>query len=356
MLDEDGILQTENNLIYIAETKDADGKITSRKLVVKPYPNAIKATLCAFSENGIVAQFELDVPSPIVISQTKTEIRADQQEIGLKTLLLINVVGKDDPVTSFNLKEPKLEAQSGYEGIAELSENTNSLTIKPYAGKEFKITISVSVYGADLPGTNEGTLATATFTYTIKPNIVVNDNTTSVYANDENFQYKIVNNNIVNNNLFIGGNFNYTYSVVDVTSTLEQPELNLYREEGATVDFTTDDFKNFIIGKFDTETKTLKFKPLAVSANRTVVVTFKISKGTFEATAKLTITIKPDCNVSPNYPDHGTGQVMDSHLVYYGDYVITFMEKGLVGDYFYPEKWMAGSILIHQIQTNQLFP
>ena len=385
VLNKEGILQTENDLIYIKETKDADGKIISRELVVKPYPNAIKATLCAFSENGIVAQVELDVPSPIVISQkiegnnsagnplyAKVEtidgedgetyykfiIYADQT-ITLTEYLSI-LVGEDtddnkvDDIASGNFTFD-LKGSSDIVSIKEVETKDDEgndivvykLTILPHAGDEFEIKISVSVFDENiLPGTRAGNgeqeaiTANGTLSFTIKPNIVVEDKTTEVYANDENFEYKIVNNNIADNNLFTGGDSSYTYSVVDVTSTLEQPELNLYGNN-----FTADDFKNFIISKFNTGTKTLKFTPLAVSANKRVVITFQIAKDsnedgviTLPQTGTLTIIIKPDCNVLVNYPNYGTGQVMGSHLVYYGDYVgkggtLTLEEDNLKVEY-----------------------
>lgn len=306
----DGVLQTDKNIIYYDSAK--------KQLVVNPSPIKQTATLYAFTAEGIVAKIEIDIDSPISISQTRDNYDGGQnnahglygdQTVDLFKYLLISYNGT------------KVENVSGYtfkiDSNDYVSISGNQLVIKPYfnANNEFiKITIKVQLWDAtNLPGTSEDIKCEFEMTFSIMPNVIVNNQTVPVKAN-QTLTWKDI------NNLFDikrGKNdssdpyISYQYKLESFTHNLLAEELELYENEETSL-------QNEL--KFNTESNALTFKPKPVMAKRDIVITFKIFKRDFETTGTLTITIEPDTDVGINYPDFGTGRNFDALYIYKEDY------------------------------------
>ncbi len=296
VLNKDGVLQTDKNIIYYDSAK--------KQLVVNPSPIKQTATLYAFTSEGVVAKIEIDIDSPISISQTRDNYDGGQnnahglygdQTVDLFKYLLISYNGT------------KVENVSGYtfkiDSNDYVSISDNQLVIKPYfnANNEFiKITIKVQLWDAtNLPGTSADIKCEFEMTFSIMPNVIVNNQTVTVKANQTLTWEKI-------NNLFnLKKGNGYSYNLESFTHNLLAEELDLYGLEGIKFDFTGNK---------------LTFKPKPVMAKREIVITFKIFKDNFETTGTLTITIEPDTDVEINYPDFGTGRNFDALYIYKEDY------------------------------------
>lgn len=293
----DGVLQTDKNIIYYDSAK--------KQLVVNPSPIKQTATLYAFTSEGVVAKIEIDIDSPISINQTRDNYDGGQnnahglygdQTVDLFKYLLISYNGTEvKNVSGYTFKIDS----NDYVSIS-----GNQLVIKPYfnANNEFiKITIKVQLWDATkLPGTSEDIKCEFEMTFSIMPNVIVNNQTVTVKANQENFEWTGIDNLF---NLKKGGG--YLYNLESFTHNLLAEELDLYGLEGIKFEFTGNK---------------LTFKPKPVMAKREIVITFKIFKGDFETTGTLTITIEPDTDVEINYPDFGTGRNFDALYIYKEDY------------------------------------
>ena len=291
-----GVLQTDKNIIYYDSAK--------KQLVVNPSPIKQTATLYAFTSEGVVAKIEIDIDSPISISQTTANYDGRQnnahglygdQIVDLFKYLLISYNGT------------KVENVSGYtfeiDSNDYVSISDKNLVIKPYfnANNEFiKITIKVQLWDAtNLPGTSEDIKCEFEMTFSIMPNVIVNNQTVTVKANQTLTWEDIA-------ELFDRKKGNgYSYNLESFTHNLLAEELDLYGLEGIKFDFTGNK---------------LTFKPKPVMAKREIVITFKIFKDNFETTGTLTITIEPDTDVEINYPDFGTGRNFDALYIYKEDY------------------------------------
>lgn len=298
----DGVLQTDKNIIYYDSAK--------KQLVVNPSPIKQTATLYAFTSEGVVAKIEIDIDSPISISQTRDNYDGGQnnahglygdQTVDLFKYLLISYNGT------------KVENVSGYtfkiDSNDYVSISDNQLVIKPYfnANNEFiKITIKVQLWDAtNLPGTSEDIKCEFEMTFSIMPNVIVNNQTVTVKANQTLTWEDIA-------ELFDRKKGNgYSYNLESFTHNLLAEELELYENEETSL-------QNEL--KFNTESNALTFKPKPVMAKREIVITFKIFKRDFETTGTLTITIEPDTDVEINYPDFGTGKNFDALYIYKEDY------------------------------------
>lgn len=299
----DGVLQTDKNIIYYDSAK--------KQLVVNPSPIKQTATLYAFTSEGVVAKIEIDIDSPISISQTRDNYDGGQnnahglygdQTVDLFKYLLISYNGT------------KVENVSGYTfGIDSndyVSISGNQLVIKPYfnANNEFiKITIKVQLWDATkLPGTSADIKCEFEMTFSIMPNVIVNNQTVPVKANQTLTWEDIA-------KLFdLKKGNGYSYNLESFTHNLLAEELELYENEETSL-------QNEL--KFNTESNALIFKPKPVMAKREIVITFKIFKGdNFATTGTLTITIEPDTDVEINYPDFGTGRNFDALYIYKEDY------------------------------------
>ena len=293
----DGVLQTDKNIIYYDSAK--------KQLVVNPSPIKQTATLYAFTSEGVVAKIEIDIDSPISINQTRDNYDGGQnnahglygdQTVDLFKYLLISYNGTEvKNVSGYTFKIDS----NDYVSIS-----GNQLVIKPYfnANNEFiKITIKVQLWDAtNLPGTSEDIKCEFEMTFSIMPNVIVNNQTVTVKANQENFEWTGIDNLF---NLKKGGG--YLYNLESFTHNLLAEELDLYGLEGIKFEFTGNK---------------LTFKPKPVMAKREIVITFKIFKGDFETTGTLTITIEPDTDVEINYPDFGTARNFDALYIYKEDY------------------------------------
>ena len=291
----DGVLQTDKNIIYYDSAK--------KQLVVNPSPIKQTATLYAFTSEGVVAKIEIDIDSPISITQTTANYDGGQnnahglygdQTVDLFKYLSISYNGEAKNVSGYTFK-----IDSNYVSIS-----GNQLVIMPYfnANNEFiKITIKVQLWDAtNLPGTSADIKCEFEMTFSIMPNVIVNNQTVTVKANQENFEWTGIDNLF---NLKKGGG--YLYNLESFTHNLLAEELDLYGLEGIKFEFTGNK---------------LTFKPKPVMAKREIVITFKIFKGDFETTGTLTITIEPDTDVKINYPDFGTGRNFDALYIYKEDY------------------------------------
>lgn len=298
----DGVLQTDKNIIYYDSAK--------KQLVVNPSPIKQTATLYAFTSEGVVAKIEIDIDSPISISQTRDNYDGGQnnahglygdQTVDLFKYLLISYNGEAKNVSGYTFE---IVPKNDYVSIS-----GKNLVIKPYfnANNEFiKITIKVQLWDAtNLPGTSEDIKCEFEMTFSIMPNVIVNNQTVTVKANQTLTWEKI--NDLFN--LKKGGG--YSYNLESFTHNLLAEELKLYENEETSL-------QNEL--KFNTESNALTFKPKPVMAKREIVITFKISKGDFETTGTLTITIEPDTDVKINYPDFGTGRNFDALYIYKEDY------------------------------------
>lgn len=292
----DGVLQTDKNIIYYDSAK--------KQLVVNPSPINQTATLYAFTSEGVVAKIEIDIDSPISISQTRDNYDGGQnnahglygdQTVDLFKYLLISYNGT------------KVENVSGYtfeiDSNDYVSISDNQLVIKPYfnANNEFiKITIKVQLWDAtNLPGTSADIKCEFEMTFSIMPNVIVNNQTVNIKANQTLTWEDIA-------KLFdLKKGNGYSYNLESFTHNLLAEELDLYGLEGIKFDFTGNK---------------LTFKPKPVMAKREIVITFKIFKDNFETTGTLTITIEPDTDVEINYPDFGTGRNFDALYIYKEDY------------------------------------
>ena len=292
----DGVLQTDKNIIYYDSAK--------KQLVVNPSPIKQTATLYAFTSEGVVAKIEIDIDSPISISQTRDNYDGGQnnahglygdQTVDLFKYLLISYNGT------------KVENVSGYtfkiDSNDYVSISDNQLVIKPYfnANNEFiKITIKVQLWDATkLPGTSEDIKCEFEITFSIMPNVIVNNQTVTVKANQTLTWEDIA-------KLFdLKKGNGYSYNLESFIHNLLAEELDLYGLEGIKFDFTGNK---------------LTFKPKPVMAKREIVIKFKIFKDNFETTGTLTITIEPDTDVEINYPDFGTGRNFDALYIYKEDY------------------------------------
>ncbi len=292
----DGVLQTDKNIIYYDSAK--------KQLVVNPSPIKQTATLYAFTSEGVVAKIEIDIDSPINISQTRDNYDGGQnnahglygdQTVDLFKYLLISYNGT------------KVENVSGYtfeiDSNDYVSISDNQLVIKPYfnANNEFiKITIKVQLWDAtNLPGTSADIKCEFEMTFSIMPNVIVNNQTVNIKANQTLTWEDIA-------KLFdLKKGNGYSYNLENFTHNLLAEELDLYGLEGIKFEFTGNK---------------LTFKPKPVMAKREIVITFKIFKGDFETTGTLTITIEPDTDVEINYPDFGTGKNFDALYIYKEDY------------------------------------
>lgn len=292
----DGVLQTDKNIIYYDSAK--------KQLVVNPSPIKQTATLYAFTSEGVVAKIEIDIDSPISISQTRDNYDGGQNNAhglyGDQTVDLFKYL-----LISYN--STKVENVSGYtfkiDSNDYVSISGNQLVIKPYfnANNEFiKITIKVQLWDAtNLPGTSEDIKCEFEMTFSIMPNVIVNNQTVPVKANQTLTWEDIA-------ELFDRKKGNgYSYNLESFTHNLLAEELDLYGLEGIKFDFTGNK---------------LTFKPKPVMAKREIVITFKIFKDNFETTGTLTITIEPDTDVEINYPDFGTGRNFDALYIYKEDY------------------------------------
>lgn len=296
VLNKDGVLQTDKNIIYYDSAK--------KQLVVNPSPIKQTATLYAFTSEGVVAKIEIDIDSPISISQTTANYDGGQnnahglygdQIVDLFKYLLISYNGT------------KVENVSGYtfeiDSNDYVSISDNQLVIKPYfnANNEFiKITIKVQLWDAtNLPGTSADIKCEFEMTFSIMPNVIVNNQTVTVKANQTLTWEDIA-------KLFdLKKGNGYSYNLESFTYNLLAEELDLYGLEGIKFDFTGNK---------------LTFKPKPVMAKREIVIKFKIFKDNFETTGTLTITIEPDTDVEINYPDFGTGRNFDALYIYKEDY------------------------------------
>ena len=299
-----GVLQTDKNIIYYDSAK--------KQLVVNPSPIKQTATLYAFTSEGVVAKIEIDIDSPISISQTRDNYDGGQnnahglygdQTVDLFKYLLISYNGiKVENVSGYTFKIDS----NDYVSISD-----NQLVIKPYfnANNEFiKITIKVQLWDAtNLPGTSEDIKCEFEMTFSIMPNVIVNNQTVTVKANQTLTWEKI--NDLFN--LKECGGYSYELLKNSITHNLLAEELELYGSEGIKFDFTMNK---------------LTFKPKPVMAKREIVITFKIFKGDFETTGTLTITIEPDTDVEINYPDFGTGRNFDALYIYKEDYKNNILE------------------------------
>ena len=292
----DGVLQTDKNIIYYDSAK--------KQLVVNPSPIKQTATLYAFTSEGVVAKIEIDIDSPISINQTRDNYDGGQnnahglygdQTVDLFKYLLISYNGT------------KVENVSGYtfeiDSNDYVSISDNQLVIKPYfnANNEFiKITIKVQLWDAtNLPGTSADIKCEFEMTFSIMPNVIVNNQTVNIKANQTLTWEDIA-------KLFdLKKGNGYSYNLESFTHNLLAEELDLYGLEGI---------------KFDFIENKLTFKPKPVMAKREIVITFKIFKGGFATTGTLTITIEPDTDVKINYPDFGTGRNFDALYIYKEDY------------------------------------
>lgn len=291
----DGVLQTDKNIIYYDSAK--------KQLVVNPSPIKQTAILYAFTSEGVVARIEIDIDSPISISQTTANYDGGQnnahglygdQTVDLFNYLSISYNGEAKNVSGYTFEI----IPNNYVSISD-----KNLVIKPYFNEnnEFiKITIKVQLWDATtLPGTSEDIKCELEMTFSIMPNVIVNNQTVTVKANQTLTWEKI--DNLFN--LKKGGG--YSYNLESFTHNLLAEELELYGSEGI---------------KFDFIGNKLTFKPKPVMAKREIVITFKIFKGDFETTGTLTITIEPDTDVKINYPDFGTGRNFDALYIYKEDY------------------------------------
>ena len=292
----DGVLQTDKNIIYYDSAK--------KQLVVNPSPIKQTATLYAFTSEGVVAKIEIDIDSPISINQTRDNYDGGQnnahglygdQTVDLFKYLLISYNGTEvKNVSGYTFKIDS----NDYVSIS-----GNQLVIKPYfnANNEFiKITIKVQLWDATkLPGTSEDIKCEFEITFSIMPNVIVNNQTVNIKANQTLTWEDIA-------KLFDRKKGNgYSYNLESFTHNLLAEELALYGSEGIKFDFTGNK---------------LTFTPEPVMAKREIVITFKIFKGDFETTGTLTITIEPDTDVEINYPDFGTGRNFDALYIYKEDY------------------------------------
>lgn len=298
----DGVLQTTSNIIYYDSTE--------KKLMVGSSPIKQTATLYAFTSEGVVAKIEIDIDSPISISQTTGNYDGGQnnahglygdQTVDLFKYLSISYNGEAKNVSGYTFE---IVPKNDYVSIS-----GKNLVIKPYfkANNEFiKITIKVQLWDAtNLPGTSEDIKCEFEMTFSIMPNVIVNNQTVTVKANQTLTWKKI-------NDLFnLKEGDGYSYNLESFTHNLLAEELELYKNEKTSL-------QNEL--KFNTESNTLTFKPKPVMAKREIVITFKIFKGDFATTGTLTITIEPDTDVEINYPDFGTGRNFDALYIYKEDY------------------------------------
>lgn len=295
----DEVLQTEDNIIYYNSTE--------KKLVVKSSPIKQTATLYAFTSEGVVAKIEIDIDSPISITQTTGNYDGGQnnahglygdQTVDLFQYLLISYNGEAKNVSGYTFE---IVPKNDYVSISD-----KNLVIKPYfnANNEFiKITIKVQLWDAtNLPGTSEDIKCKFEMTFSIMPNVIVNNQAVTVKANQENFEWTGIDNLF---NLKKGNVDSYELLKNSITHNLLAEELTLYGSEGIKFNFTGNK---------------LTFTPKPVMAKREIVITFKISKGNFATTGTLTITIEPDTDVKINYPDFGTGRNFDALYIYKEDY------------------------------------
>lgn len=292
----DGVLQTDKNIIYYDSAK--------KQLVVNPSPIKQTATLYAFTSEGVVAKIEIDIDSPISISQTTGNYDGGQnnahglygdQTVDLFKYLSISYNGEAKNVSGYTFE---IVTKNDYVSISD-----KNLVIKPYfkANNEFiKITIKVQLWDAtNLPGTSEDIKCEFEMTFSIMPNVIVNNQAETVKANQTLKWEKI-------DNLFnLKKGNDYSYNLESFTHNLLAEELALYGSEGIKFNFTGNK---------------LTFKPKPVMAKREIVITFKIFKGDFATTGTLTITIEPDTDVKINYPDFGTGRNFDALYIYKEDY------------------------------------
>ncbi len=312
VLNKDGVLQTTSNIIYYDSTK--------QELVVGSSPIKQTATLYAFTSEGVVAKIEIDIDSPISISQTRDNYDGGENDAhGLYGDQIVDLF----KYLSISYEGTKVEDVNGYKFtiIANdyVSIDGKNLVIKPYfnANNEFiEITIKVQLWGETqdesgnpiknpLPGTSEDIKCELEITFSIMPNVIVDNQTVTVKAN-QTLTWKEIDNLF---NLKKGGG--YSYNLGSFTHNLLAEELKLYETSNTLLEKEL---------QFDTGTKTLTFAPKPVMAKREIVITFKISKGDFETTGTLTITIEPDTDVEINYPDFGTGRNFDALYIYKEDY------------------------------------
>lgn len=297
----DGVLQTDKNIIYYDSAK--------KQLVVNPSPIKQTATLYAFTSEGIVAKIDIDIDSPISISQTTANYDGGQnnahglygdQTVDLFKYLSISYNGEAKNVSGYTFEIDS----NDYVSISD-----NQLVIKPYfnANNEFiKIIIKAQLWDAtNLPGTSENIKCEFEMTFSIMPNVIVNNQTATGKAN-QTLTWEGI------NNLFdIKKGDGYSYNLESSTHNLFAEELDLYENEETSL-------QNEL--KFNKKTNVLTFAPKPVMATREIVITFKISKGDFATTGTLTITIEPDTDVKINYPDFGTGRNFDALYIYKEDY------------------------------------
>lgn len=307
-----GVLQTKDNIIYYNSTE--------KKLMVGSSPIKQTATLYAFTSEGVVAKIEIDIDSPISISQTTGNYDGGQnnahglygdQTVDLFKYLSISYNGEAKNVSGYTFE---IVPKNDYVSISD-----KNLVIKPYfnANNEFiKITIKVQLWDAtNLPGTSEDIKCKFEMTFSIMPNVIVNNQTVTVKAN-QTLTWENINNLF---NLKKGNDYSYELLKNSITHNLLAEELALYGSEGIKFNFT--------------ENK-LTFIPEPVMAKREIVITFKIFKGDFATTGTLTITIEPDTDVEINYPDFGTGRNFDALYIYKEDYknnkVLDLINNGFI--------------------------
>ena len=305
----DGVLQTNGNIIYY-DTND-------KSLIVKSSPIKQIATLYAFTSEGIVAVIEIEMDSPIEISQRTGGYDNGQndahglygdQSVNLFKYLSIKYNGKE--VKNVGNYLFTITTEDNHVSIS----GKDNLLIQPYfnANNEFiKITIKVELYDeTNLPGTSESVKCEFELTFSIMPNVIVNNQTEEINANSE-WTWSDLSNLFVIKKTASSSDSDYRYEMSAFTHNLLSEELELYGETGLGISF---------------ESQNLTFTPKPVMANREVVVTFTISKGDLTATGTLTIIIKPDTDVKINYPDFGTGKTFDALYIYKEDYKSSQLE------------------------------
>ncbi len=326
IINEDGAIQTSDNMIYLGE---------SNKIVVKASPNSQSAILVIYNnEKGTIAEIKLEAKSPIEIDKKTSfsgEIFADV-EYDVKDWLTIKNNGTEltelgglewEIVAPENCATVSGEMQGG-------NEETSSkfkITFNPVASNT-EIKITVYVWGGVLSGTSKDNRCTKEITLTIRPKLVeINDSSKEVNVNGT---FNVLLKDILQFNPELEDKFKslsgYMFTATITWNGETGESLKLVDSSGVETRYDLVKFNK--LGKTDetdeTDEPTILMTVSHVTSQRLATLTVVVAKyenGNIigeSITAQMQITINPIYTLNINYPNYGigTGAAFDREAVY----------------------------------------
>ena len=307
IINEDGVIQTSDNMIYLGE---------DNTIVVKASPNSQSAILVIYNKGkGTIAEIKLEAKSPIDINEkegfSEEKIFADV-EYDVKDWLTIKNNGRFLDSTELNNLNWQIVASGNCATI-----DGSKITFNPVASnKEIKIT--VKVWGGDLSGTSDRFPCIKEITLTIRPKLVEKTNSPKAEHADTTFGVSLE--EILQFNSELEGKFK-SLSGYKFTATITwNGETGERLKFGNSLEVET----KYDLVEFKLD-KTISMTVSHVASQRLATLTVVVAKydenGNIigeSITAQMQITITPIYKLEINYPDYGigTGAGFDREAVY----------------------------------------